>query len=216
MTSEIDLSPVFKRCLYCGNEYPIRFFRRWHMMKYRIMPTCNGCTPPKRLKEMTPMQRKQALETTHRNTSAAYVEAMNQRQKDYNYNTKLPDLQYARQARKRRANWREALIASVVDELRWAKAALIRYRKATATRPERKPYINFFEEYIKVLENLRDQTDTRANKRGAPVTLTEEDKNPLTYIDPLRVSYLKELYNKCPVIPSTRLPRDPWFLYWKK
>lgn len=216
MTSEIDLSPVFKRCMYCGNEYPIRFFRRWHMLKYRIMPTCNGCTPPKRLKEMTPSERKRALETSHRDTSEAYVEAMNQRQKDYNYNTKLPDLQYARQARKRKANWREALIKQTVEELRWAKAALIRYRKATATRPERKPYIDFFEEYITVLENLRDQTDTRANKRGAPVTLTEEDKNPLTYIDPLRVSYLKELYNKCPVVPGTRLPRDPWFLYWKK
>jgi hypothetical protein len=29
-------------------------------------------------------------------------------------------------------------------------------------------------------------------------------------------SYLKELYNKCPVIPGTRAPRDPWILYWKK
>ena len=178
MTSGIDLSPVFLRCMYCARDYPVRYFRRWHAGKQRVMTTCNGCSPPKRLKEMTPQQREEALKTSHRNFSPAYIEAMNERQKAHNYNSKLADLQYTRNARKRRANWREALLKSTVEELRWAKAALIRYRAAAETKPERKPYVEFFEEYIRVLENLRDQTDTRANRRGTPITLTEEDKNP--------------------------------------
>lgn len=217
MTSESNLlSPVFLRCMYCNRDFPIRFFRRWHAGKLRVMTTCNGCTPAKTLKQMTPTERKRALKTSHRHVSPTYVEEMNQREKDHSYNSKLADLQYSRQARKRKENWRDALINSTIEELRWAKAALIRYRAAAETKPERKPYVEFFEEYIQVLENLRDQTDTRANKRGTPVTLTEEDKNPLTYVDPLRFNYLKDLYNKCPVIPGARAPRDPWVLYWKK
>ena len=216
MTSEIDLSPVFKRCLYCGNEYPIRFFRRWHMMKFRVMPTCSGCTPAKTLKQMTPAERKRALETSHRTHSVAFINEMNQREKDHNYNSKLADLQYTRHARKRRANWRLAILEQAYTEVRWARAALARYGKAVEGRPERKPYIEFFEEYIKVLESLVESAEVRANEMGAPLKPTAEESNPITYIDPLMLSYLKELYNKCPVIPGTRAPRDPWILYWKK
>jgi hypothetical protein len=216
MTSEIDLSPVFKRCLYCGNEYPIRFFRRWHMMKFRVMPTCSGCNPAKTLKQMTPAERKRALETSHRNHSAAFVEGMSQREKEHNYNSRLADLQYARHAHKRRENWRLAILEQAYTEVRWARAALARYGKAVEGRPERKPYIEFFEEYIKVLDSLIESAEVRSKEMGAPLKPTAEESNPITYIDPLMFSYLKELYNKCPVIPGTRAPRDPWILYWKK
>jgi hypothetical protein len=186
------------------------------MMKFRVMPTCSGCTPAKTLKQMTPAERKRALETSHRTHSVAFINEMNQREKDHNYNSKLADLQYTRHARKRRANWRLAILEQAYTEVRWARAALARYGKAVEGRPERKPYIEFFEEYIKVLESLVESAEVRANDDRAPLKPTAEESNPITYIDPLMFSYLKELYNKCPVIPGTRAPRDPWILYWKK
>lgn len=216
MTSAIDLSPVFKRCMYCGSEYPIRFFRRWHMMKYRVMPTCNGCTPAKTLKAMTPAERKRALETTHRQHSAAFIEEMNQREKDHNYNSKLADLQYARRAKQRRQAWRTAILDTAYTEVRWARAALTRYQGVVATRPERRPYIEFLEGYIKVLEAMIKAVEVKANTYGTKLKPTAEESNPINYVDPLMFSYLKELYNKCPVIPGTRAPRDPWILFWKK
>jgi hypothetical protein len=66
------------------------------------------------------------------------------------------------------------------------------------------------------LESLVESAEVRANDDRAPLKPTAEESNPITYIDPLMFSYLKDLYNKCPVIPGTRAPRDPWLLYWKK
>lgn len=209
-------APLTQRCIYCARDYPLRFFRRWSNGKSRLMTSCNGCSPPKTLKQMTPYERERALLTSHRAYHPVYVQEMNRREREHFKNSVMPDIQYRRRAEQRKENWTRAILGQAQVEYEWAKAALIRYRKEVSTgNAQRTPYVEFFSEYVRVLKQMLQVIRAKANTRGAAITPTVEEINPRSYLTDTQYLKLKTLFSDCTPIPGTRAARDPWLMFWQ-
>lgn len=201
------------QCPGCMNARPLHEFRRWAGSKRMLHEVCNVCIPDKRLSEMTPAERLDALDTDNlsvRGLRKTVVEQMNAKELHLR-RSKLRSSALKRHGHERRVNWAQALFTKINKELDWVR------RTGTSQRALNSPqWQAFLEAYRAVLKEFNRLALIRAKRPAAPLKPTMEDTDPATYIRPETVTKLHALFSACAdTVKGTRL-KDPWFLEWKK
>ena len=209
-------------CPVCQRTQPLRQFRRIHRGKSRLCHVCNTCDPPKTIKRMTKRERLNAIATTHKHISAAYILGISDREKAHHDASVRPAKALRQWAKARRDGWNEAVLKQMKKELYWVRQAIRRYVQKQEKYGER---IKVLAQYWTVLNNIREQMEVESKRFNTPTKPTPDQANPRTYITKEEYSELRRSYaNKYHTtnqtnaeIPGTRFApaREPWFLTWQ-
>lgn len=199
-----------KVCLECREALPPALFRRWRGEKIVTHSVCNRCAPPKKLSEMTPKQRLNAMARKQALATPTLVMQMNEREKQRFRREVLAQHKYAHNQTLRRAHWNAAITDAVRKELRWARSQ--GRGSAYGTKRPINSGESFFPAYIALLKRMVDILSRKPLIKGAPIKPTMEEANPATYIPAHTRVQLLELYAQ--EKPVTR--RSPAILAWCK
>lgn len=206
-------------CPVCQRTQPLRQFRRVHRGKSRLCHVCNTCDPPKTIKRMTKRERLNAIATTHKHISAAYILGISDREKAHHDASVRPAKALRQWAKARRDGWNEAVLKQMKLEMHWVRQAIQRYAKNQNKYGER---IKFLAKYWTALKNIREQMEVESKRFNTPTKPTPEQANPRTYISKeeyhdLKTSYADKYHTTNTEIPGTRFhpAREPWLLSWQ-
>jgi len=206
-------------CPVCQRTQPLRQFRRVHRGKSRLCHVCNTCDPPKTIKRMTKRERLNAIATTHKHISAAYILGISDREKAHHDASVRPAKALRQWAKARRDGWNEAVLKQMKLEMHWVRQAIQRYAR---NQNKYGPRITFLAQYWTALRNIREQMEVESKRFNTPTKPTPEQANPRTYItkeeySELRRSYADKYHTTNTEIPGTRFApaREPWLLSWQ-
>lgn len=202
-----------KRCTSCREELSPALFRRWRGDKIATHSVCNRCAPPRKLTDMTPKQRLNAMARGLPYATPTLVMQMNEREKQRFHREVLAQHKYAHNQALRRANWNAAITDAVRKELRWARrvnGTSVSHNFGESFSPGYTP--SFFHEYSTLLKRMVDILSRKPLIKGAPLKPTMEEANPATYIPTHTKLNLLALYAE--ERPITR--RTPAILAWCK
>ncbi len=202
-------------CPVCQRTQPLRQFRRVRRGKSRLCSVCNTCDPPKTLKRMTKRERLNAIATTHKHISVAYILGISDREKAHHNASVRPAQALRRWAKERQAGWDDAVLRQMRQEMHWVRQAIQRYAKNQEKFGER---IKFFAQYWTALKNIREQMEVESKRFNTLTKPTPEQTNPRTYITKEEHHALKTNYATQYQIPGTRFAptREPWLLSWQE
>lgn len=212
--SNLFLGPrTTRQCPACMHARPLHQFRRWAAGKRVLHEVCNICIPDKRLSEMTPAQRIDALDTDKlsvKGLRSIVVEQMNARELHLR-RSKLRSSALKRHGHERRHHWSAAIFTKINRELEW-----IRRTRSTQRALDSPQWQEFLTAYAAVLKEFNRLALVRYKRRAAPLKPTMEDANPLTYIFPETLTKLHALYAACAPYLFRRKVHTPWFIDWKE
>lgn len=206
-------------CPGCGGNFRMVHFRKWWGSKRMLRTLCVWCEPEKRLSEMMPEERANALVAQRFGESAREaVSRMNEKESaDKRYT--LSRARLKQNNRTRRLNWSRAITHTLVTERAWAERNL--------QNPASEEWERFFEAYARVLKdaleriNIKLRGAARGASRGglagpasSPLKPTMEEVDPARWIFPETLVRLKDLYSVCPVIRGRKPYRSPAMLAW--
>lgn len=208
MTSYFEkyLGPVtLAHCPGCGGNFRLVRFRKWWGDKRILRSLCDACEPEKKISDMTPSERANAV-------AAGRVDLERALALDDAHDARVRQTHSVgtlkAHASQRRRNWNAAVLRTLRHERDWAQ----RYMENAASQE----WEAFFRAYARALHDAVNRIEQRlkGKGRGAPLKPTMEEASPGYWLNADTRLKLKDLYSACPVVRGRRFYRDPAFLGW--
>lgn len=213
-------SVTLAHCEGCDRTLRLAHFRKWWGDKRLLRTLCDVCEPQKKLAEMSPEERANAVASGRANPDV--VQRINEthsvRQAARTSSNRSQGRLRANN-RLRRINWGRAIVHTLNVERAWAERNL--------QNPASDEWERFFEAYARALRAALERINvylrsaargmSRANLGGrnsTPLKPTMEDVDFRRWVFPETLQRLKNLYSACPIMRGRKPYREPALVRW--
>ena len=199
-------------CPGCDRALRLVHFRKWWGHKRLLRPLCETCEPQKKLSEMSPEERANAVHAGRTSLEIAQrINATHAARRAEATSTHISKGRLRENNKKRRLNWSRAILRTLTVERAWAERNL--------QNPASEEWERFFEAYARVLKDAIERINIKlrsaARGRGeGHLKPTMEEVDPRRWVFPETILKLKDMYSVCPVLRGRKPYRDPALLSW--